>query len=99
MKHSIQQDRRRRLLVRKYEIKRLSLKKILLDEKLSHDQRFKAQIALDKLPKNSSRVRVRNRCVITGRARGVDSTFRLSRILLRDMCLFGRIVGVKKASW
>lgn len=92
------QKRRERLVKRKWD-KRQALKKIVLDLKKSDEEKLAAQIALNKLPKNSSPVRLRNRCQFTGRARGFLSKFKLSRLCFREMANQGLIPGIVKASW
>ena len=79
--------------------KRQALKKIIMDKKLTLEERFKAQQKLSKLPRNSSRVRVRNRCQITGRPHGVYRKLKISRIALRQLGLQGKIPGLVKSSW
>ena len=83
----------------KYYKKRKLLKKIIMDKKVSLEERFKAQQKLSKLPRNSSRVRVMNRCQITGRPHGVYRKLKISRIALRDMASSGKIPGITKSSW
>ena len=79
--------------------KRNALKKIIQDKKLPLDERFKAQLKLSKLPKNSARTRIRNRCEITGRPHGVYRKLRISRIALRQLASSGKIPGMTKSSW
>ena len=79
--------------------KRLSLKKIIMNKKLALEERFKAQQKLSKLPRNSAKVRVRNRCQITGRPHGVYRKLKISRIALRQLGLEGKIPGMVKSSW
>ena len=79
--------------------KRQDLKKIIMDKKLTLEERFKAQQKLSKLPRNSSRIRVRNRCQITGRPHGVYRKLKISRIALRQLGLEGKIPGMVKSSW
>ena len=79
--------------------KRLSLKKIIMDKKLTLEEGFKAQQKLSKLPRNSAKVRVRNRCQITGRPHGVYRKLKISRIALRQLGLEGKIPGMVKSSW
>ena len=79
--------------------KRQSLKKIIMDKKLPLEERFKAQQKLSKLPRNSAKTRVRNRCEITGRPHGVYRKLRISRIALRQLGLQGKIPGMIKSSW
>ena len=79
--------------------KRQALKKIIMDKKISLEERFKAQQKLSKLPRNSSKTRVMNRCEITGRPHGVYRKLKISRIALRDMASSGKIPGITKSSW
>ena len=79
--------------------KRQQLKKSILDLSKSEEERQAAVVALNKLPKNSSPVRLRNRCQITGRSRGCLKKFKLSRLCFREMANSGLIPGVVKASW
>ena len=83
----------------KFAGKRKKLKKIIMDKKLSLEERFKAQMKLSKLPRNSSKIRVKNRCEITGRAHGVYRKLKISRIILRKLTLEGKIPGMIKSSW
>ena len=92
------QKRRERAVNLKWE-KRQRLKKIILDMNKSEEERQEAKIALNKMPRNSSPVRLRNRCQLTGRARGFLRKFKLSRLCFREMANNGLIQGVKKASW
>ena len=86
-------------LVERYKGKRAELASKIKDENLSDEERYLARIKLQKLPRNSSPVRVRNRCEITGRPRGYLSKFRMSRISFRELSLRGMIPGVTKSSW
>ena len=79
--------------------KRQTLKKIIMDKKLPLEERFKAQQKLSKLPRNSSKTRVMNRCQITGRPHGVYRKLKISRIALRQLGLEGKIPGMVKSSW
>ena len=79
--------------------KRQALKKIIMDKKISLEERFKAQQKLSKLPRNSSKIRVMNRCQITGRPHGVYRKLKISRIALRQLGLQGKIPGLVKSSW
>ena len=96
---AIQRNLKRIRLVKKFEKKRKELKKIIKDKKLSLDERFKAQLKLAKLPRNSAKIRIRNRCEITGRPHGVYRKLRISRIALRDLASKGKIPGMTKSSW
>ena len=79
--------------------KRIELKKIIKNKKLELSERFAAQLKLNKLPKNSAKIRIRNRCEITGRPHGVYRKLRISRIALREMASSGKIPGLVKSSW
>ena len=79
--------------------KRQKLKKIVMNKKLPLEERFKAQQKLSKLPRNSAKVRVMNRCQITGRPHGVYRKLKISRIALRQLSLEGIIPGMIKSSW
>jgi len=96
---SIQKNNRRKLLVKKYQDKRLKLKKMIKDKNLSIEERFKLQTKINDLPRDGSRVRVRNRCKLTGRTRGVYRKFELSRIKIRELSMSGSLPGVVKSSW
>lgn len=98
-KGTIQTNLNREKLVKKYQNKRAELKAAVANRDLSPEERFAAQLKLAKLPRNSSSVRLRNRCEITGRPRGFYRKFRISRIALREMASFGLLPGVKKSSW
>ena len=79
--------------------KRKALKKIIMDKKIPLEERFKAQQKLSKLPRNSAKIRVMNRCEITGRPHGVYRKLKISRIALRQLGLQGKIPGLIKSSW
>jgi small subunit ribosomal protein S14 len=96
---AINKNNRRIKLVNKYFKKRQELKKIVMNKKLSLEERFKAQQKLSKLPRNSSKVRIMNRCQITGRPHGVYRKLKISRIALRQLGLQGKIPGMVKSSW
>ena len=98
-KSAIQKNLIRIKMVSKFEKKRAKLKKIVMNKKLELAERFAAQLKLDKLPKNSSRVRIRNRCGISGRPHGYYRKLKISRIALRDMASSGKIPGITKSSW
>ncbi len=98
-KSAIQKNLKRMKMVNRYEKKRIKLKKIIMNKKLELAERFAAQLKLDKLPKNSSRVRIRNRCGISGRPHGYYRKLKISRIALRDMASAGKIPGIIKSSW
>ena len=91
-------DKRIKLSDKLYK-KRQSLKKIIMDKKLPLEERFKAQQKLSKLPRNSAKNRIMNRCQITGRPHGVYRKLKISRIALRQLGLQGKIPGLVKSSW
>ena len=95
----INRDLKRRETVEKFAAKRAELKAIIGNVKLSDDERAVARQKLQALPRNSSPVRLRNRCSLTGRPRGVFSKFGLGRIKLREYVMRGEVPGVVKASW
>ena len=96
---SINKNNRRIKLSDKFYKKRNELKKIIMNKKLSLDERFVAQQKLSKLPRNSAKSRVRNRCQITGRPHAVYRKLKISRIALRKLGLEGKIPGMIKSSW
>ena len=96
---AINKNNRRIKLSDKYYKKRQSLKKIIMNKKLTLEDRFKAQQKLSQLPRNSAKTRVRNRCQITGRPHGVYRKLKISRIALRQLGLSGKIPGMVKSSW
>ena len=96
---AINKNNRRIKLANKYFKKRQELKKIIMNKKLSLEERFKAQQKLSKLPRNSAKIRVMNRCQITGRPHGVYRKLKISRIALRKLGLEGKIPGMVKSSW
>ena len=96
---SIQKNLNRRNIVKKFNKKRQSLKKQVMKKDLSIEERFKLQSKLNELPRNSSKIRVRNRCKLTGRTRGVYRKFGLSRIKIRELSMSGELPGVVQSSW
>ena len=96
---SIQKNLKRIRLTKKFLKKRKDLKKIIKNKKLPLAERFAAQLKIAKLPRNSAKNRIRNRCEITGRPHGVYRKLRISRISLRDLASKGRIPGMTKSSW
>ena len=96
---AINKNNKRIKLSDKFYKKRMSLKSIIMNKKLSLEERFKAQQKLSKLPRNSAKIRVRNRCQITGRPHGVYRKLKISRIALRQLGLEGKIPGMVKSSW
>jgi small subunit ribosomal protein S14 len=96
---SIQKNLKRIRLAKKFLKKREDLKKIIKNRKLPLAERFAAQLKIAKLPRNSARTRIRNRCEITGIPHGVYRKLRISRIALRDLASKGKIPGMTKSSW
>lgn len=95
----VNREQKRRDIVKKYSIKRAELLATIISVKLSDEDRYVARQKLQALPRNSSPVRLRNRCSLTGRPRGVFSKFGLGRIKLREFVMRGEVPGVIKASW
>ena len=98
-KSSIETNNRRRRLAKKFAGKRARLKAVASDQKLSMEERFAAQLKLAQLPRNSAKIRIRNRCEVTGRSRGYYRKLRMSRIALRELASQGLIPGMVKSSW
>ena len=96
---AIQRNLKRIKMAKRFDNKRKKLKAIVRNKKLPLNERFAAQLKLSKLPKNSSKIRIRNRCEITGRRHGVYRKLRISRIALRQMASSGKIPGMTKSSW
>ena len=96
---SINKNNKRINLSKKFYKKRDKLKKIIMNKKLPLEERFKAQQKLSNLPRNSAKIRVMNRCQITGRPHGVYRKLKISRIALRELGLQGKIPGMVKSSW
>ena len=96
---AINKNNRRIKLANKFYEKRKNLKKIIMNKKLSLEERFKAQQKLSKMPRNSAPSRIMNRCQITGRPHGVYRKLKISRIALRQLGLEGKIPGMVKSSW
>lgn len=86
-------------LIKKYAERRAALRKIIRDQNVSLDEKMAAQQKMQKLPKNSNPTRLRNRCLLTGRPRGVYRRFGLGRNKLRELVMSGQIPGITKASW
>jgi small subunit ribosomal protein S14 len=98
-KSSIETNERRRRLTRQYAARRARLKAMADDEALPPEERFAARLKLAALPRNGSKVRVRNRCHMTGRPRAFYRKLKMSRIALRDLASSGQIPGMVKSSW
>ena len=98
-KSSIERNDKRLRMIKSASVKRAQLKKTLMTKDLSFEERLEAQVKLSEMPRNSAKVRHRNRCGLTGRPRGYYRKFHLSRIALRELGNFGQIPGLIKASW
>ena len=96
---AVERNLKRIRMAKRFDIKRKKLKAITKNKKLPLNERFAAQLKLSKLPKNSSKIRIRNRCEITGRPHGVYRKLKISRIALRQLGLQGKIPGLVKSSW
>jgi len=95
----VQREKKRTATVAKYAVKRAELKAIMSDLNKSDDERWEAQVAFQKMPRDASPVRQRNRCRMTGRPHGFLRKFGLSRIKLREQAMLGNVPGLVKASW
>jgi small subunit ribosomal protein S14 len=98
-KSSVEKQKRRERLVQLKWEKRQDLRKRSLDVNLSEEEREQARIALNKMPRDSSPIRLRNRCQLTGRPRGYLRKFKMSRLTFRELASMGMIPGVTKSSW
>lgn len=96
---AIQRDLKRRKMVKSLSAKRKALKEIIYNRDLPMEERFQAQLKLSELPRNSAKIRERNRCALTGRPRAFHRKFGLCRIKLRDLASTGELPGVTKSSW
>jgi small subunit ribosomal protein S14 len=96
---SVDKNRKRAQLVKRLAPKRARLKAIAEDRSLPQEDRFAARLKLAELPRNSAKIRLRNRCELTGRPRAVYRKFKLSRIALRELASSGQIPGMVKSSW
>ena len=95
----INREAKRRKMVEQFKAKREALEAIVNDESRSEEERYEARLKIQALPRNSSPVRLRNRCQLTGRPRGVFRKFGLGRSKLRDFVMRGEVPGMTKASW
>ena len=96
---AIEKNNKRKRMVANQKNSRTELKKIAEDETKSFEERFEAMVKLSEKPRNSSKVRVKNRCSLTGRPRAYHGYFNVSRVMLRERALSGLIPGLKKSSW
>lgn len=98
-KGMVERDLKRRKLADQYDAKRAALKEIIYDQSLPAEDRFAATLKLAELPRNSSKTRIRNRCLVTGRPRGFYRKLKMSRVALRELGSEGKIPGLVKSSW
>ena len=98
-KSAVEKNKQRIALVAKLATKRAKLIAVSKDKSLPDDERWLARLQLAQLPRDSSKIRIRNRCEVSGRPRAVYRKFRMSRIALRDLASAGKIPGVVKSSW
>lgn len=98
-KSSVEKNKNRMKLAARCAAKRERLKELACDKSLPMEERFAANLKLAEMPRNGAKIRVRNRCELTGRPRGVYRKFKLSRIALRDLGTAGQIPGIVKSSW
>ncbi len=96
---SVEKNNRRRKLVDQYAAKRKALKAVVMDQSKPMDERFRAQLKLSALPRNSAKTRIRNRCEITGRPRAYYRKLKMSRVALRELGNSGLVPGLVKSSW
>jgi small subunit ribosomal protein S14 len=96
---SVEKNNRRRNTVQRYAAKRKALKAVIMNQELPMEERFRAQLKLASLPRNSAAVRVRNRCEVTGRPRAYYRKLKMSRIALRELGALGLVPGLVKSSW
>lgn len=96
---AVQKNKRRERMVARDAAKRAALKAKIKDQNISPEERFEAVMKLAELPRNGSKVRVRNRCELSGRPRGTYRKFKLGRVMLRDLASTGQIPGMVKSSW
>lgn len=99
MSNLIYRDKKKRSIYFKYEIKRLEYKSLLNDLSLPKELRYNVMQLLNKLPRNSSKVRIKNRCILTGRNHSVLRVCKLSRIKFRELASQGLLMGITKSSW
>ncbi|WP_273723992.1 30S ribosomal protein S14 [Bartonella sp. AU18XJBT] len=96
---AVEKNKHRVVMVKRYAARRARLKAIVMDQKVSLEERFKASVQLAELPRNSSKVRIRNRCEVSGRPRAYYRKLKMSRIALRELGSIGHIPGIVKSSW
>ena len=98
-KSAVEKNNKRKRIVERRGARREALRTTIKDKSLPMEERFQAVMKLSKEPRNSSKIRIRNRCEVSGRPRGYDRKLRMSRIALRDLASMGQVPGVVKSSW
>jgi small subunit ribosomal protein S14 len=98
-KGMVEKNNRRQKLTKQYAGKRATLKATIMNQEISIEERFAASLKLAELPRNSAKVRIRNRCEVSGRSRAVYRKFKMSRIALRELGNKGLVPGLVKSSW
>jgi small subunit ribosomal protein S14 len=96
---SVEKNNHRRKTVQRYAAKRKALKAVIMNQELPMEERFRAQLKLAALPRNSAAVRIRNRCEVTGRPRAYYRKLKMSRIAMRELGALGLVPGLVKSSW
>ncbi len=96
---SVERNEKRARMIKAFASRRARLKAIIKDQTTSPEDRFHAVLKLAELPRNSSKIRYRNRCEVSGRSRGTYRKFKLGRVMLRDLASRGQIPGMVKSSW
>lgn len=96
---AVEKNKHREAMVKRHAARRARLKAIIMDQKVPLDERFRASIQLAEMPRNSAKVRIRNRCEVSGRPRAYYRKLKMSRIALRDLGSLGHIPGIVKSSW
>jgi len=96
---SVYRNLKRVKMSEKYAHRRQKLKEVVMNKELAAEERFQATLKLAAMPRNSAKIRIRNRCKLTGRSRSYYRKFGLSRVELRDLASFGEIPGLVKSSW
>ena len=96
---AVEKNKNRTILVKRFAAKRAKLKALTSNKSLPIEERFKAQLQLAELPRNSAKIRLRNRCEVTGRPRAYYRKLKMSRIALRELGSLGLIPGIVKSSW
>ena len=98
-KSAVEKNNKRKRIVAQKGARRAALKAIIADKSVPMEERFQAVLKLAEEPRNSSKIRIRNRCEVSGRPRGYDRKLQMSRIALRDLASMGQVPGVVKSSW